>query len=120
MDALTRLQQWYRSQCDGDWEHSSGVTIGTLDNPGWSVDVDLRDTPLEGKPFKEHSYWVGGGAATSGDEWLVCKGGRNVFRGRGGPLKLQEIIEAFFVWVGKNNLQNHMNEDGVAACGASL
>ncbi len=103
MDALTRLQQWYRSQCDGDWEHSSGVTIGTLDNPGWSVDVDLRDTPLEGKPFKEHSYWVGGGAATSGDEWLVCKVEQNVFRGRGGPFKLQEMIEVFLDWAEKNS-----------------
>jgi hypothetical protein len=103
MDALTRLQQWYRSQCDGDWEHSSGVTIGTLDNPGWSLDVDLRDTPLEAKSFKEHSYGVGSGAATSRDEWLVCKVEQNVFRGRGGPFKLQEMIEVFLDWAEQNS-----------------
>jgi Immunity protein 53 len=32
--------------CDGDWEHSSGVSIGTIDNPGWSLDVELAETNL--------------------------------------------------------------------------
>jgi Immunity protein 53 len=103
MDALTKLQQWYRSRCDGDWEHSLGITIGTLDNPGWSFDVDLRDTPLEGKSFKEHSYGVGSGATTSGDDWLVCKVEQHVFKGRGGPFKLQEMIEVFLDWTERNS-----------------
>ena len=30
-----RLQKWYKSQCNGDWEHSFGIKIETLDNPGW-------------------------------------------------------------------------------------
>jgi hypothetical protein len=44
---LGRLQEWYRSRCDGDWEHSYGVKVETLDNPGWLVTVDLEDTPWE-------------------------------------------------------------------------
>lgn len=44
MDTLQELQRWYRSQCNGDWEHSYGVKIDTLDNPGWSVTVELADT----------------------------------------------------------------------------
>ncbi|MBK6752216.1 MAG: hypothetical protein IPG69_01210 [Flavobacteriales bacterium] len=28
MDALEWLQQWYLSQCDGDWEHDSGRKPG--------------------------------------------------------------------------------------------
>ena len=36
---LEALQHWYESQCDGDWEHEFGVKIGTLDNPGWMVDI---------------------------------------------------------------------------------
>ncbi len=102
MEALNRLQQWYRSQCDGVWEHSWSVRIATLDNPGWSVDVNLCDTPLEGKSFKEHSYGVGSAATTSGDEWIVCKVEQNVFKGRGGPFKLQELIEVFLDWAEKN------------------
>jgi Immunity protein 53 len=37
-----RLQVWYLAQCDGDWEHRHGVTIGTLDNPGWSLRIDSK------------------------------------------------------------------------------
>nr|TKK07812.1 hypothetical protein SrhCFBP13529_11555 [Stenotrophomonas rhizophila] len=46
MHALDRLQKWYADQCDGDWEHSFGIRIDTLDNPGWTVSVDLTDTAL--------------------------------------------------------------------------
>ena len=41
---LERLQRWYLYRCDGDWEHSFGITIETLDNPGWMVTIDLQDT----------------------------------------------------------------------------
>lgn len=34
MDSLALLQQWYLQQCNEDWEHSWGVRIATLDNPG--------------------------------------------------------------------------------------
>jgi Immunity protein 53 len=35
------LEKWYRARCNGDWEHQWGVEIGTLDNPGWRVHIDL-------------------------------------------------------------------------------
>ena len=50
---LERLQDWYLAQCDEDWEHSYGVKIDTLDNPGWLIDVDLKDTSLEFRPFDD-------------------------------------------------------------------
>jgi hypothetical protein len=37
MDTLERLQDWYFSRCDGDWEHDSGFTIELIDNPGWMI-----------------------------------------------------------------------------------
>jgi Immunity protein 53 len=51
MNALQELQQWYQSQCNGDWEHTYGVKIDTLDNPGWSVTIELADTYLYGRTF---------------------------------------------------------------------
>ena len=39
-NALQSLQDWYLAQCNGDWEHTYGVSIGTLDNPGWTLDVE--------------------------------------------------------------------------------
>ncbi len=47
MNALEELQNWYLSECNEDWEHSYGVKIETLDNPGWSVTINLEDTYLE-------------------------------------------------------------------------
>lgn len=41
MSQLKRLMEWYSSNCNGDWEHSGGVKIETLDNPGWSITVDF-------------------------------------------------------------------------------
>jgi immunity protein 53 of polymorphic toxin system len=40
-DTLRRFQNWYQAHCNGDWEHHAGVTIDTLDNPGWSVRIHL-------------------------------------------------------------------------------
>ncbi len=51
MTDIERLQAWYLAQCDGEWEHGFGPTISTLDNPGWSVKVDLKGTELFEKPF---------------------------------------------------------------------
>lgn len=48
LDPVEFLAAWYAQQCDGDWEHDSGVLITTLDNPGWSLQVNIRDTDLEG------------------------------------------------------------------------
>ena len=47
MPGSARIDQWHKSNCNGDWEHSYGVTIETLDNPGWWVKIDLAETPQE-------------------------------------------------------------------------
>ena len=48
-ESLVRLQLWYSRQCDGDWEHGLGIRIESLDNPGWSVRIDLKGTNLDGR-----------------------------------------------------------------------
>ena len=86
------LQAWYEAQCDGDWEHEFGVRIETLDNPGWSVEVNLEGTPLEGIPFPPiHNM-------APEREWLSCRveGGR--FQGAGGAPMLGMIIRTFLDW----------------------
>ncbi len=45
---LDFLIAWYSRHSDGDWEHDLGIRIGTLDNPGWSLDVRIGDTELDG------------------------------------------------------------------------
>lgn len=51
MNELVQTQDRYLSQCNGDWEHQCGLKIRTLDNPGWSIEIDLAETELETRSF---------------------------------------------------------------------
>jgi len=106
MSTLSELQKWYHSQCNGDWEHAEGISIGTLDNPGWTFAVSLQGTELEYKEFKEHSYGISEHGQNSGDDWLTCKVQEKKFKAFGGPLKLQEIIQVFLDWAASKGEQN--------------
>lgn len=88
------IENWYKQNCDGYWEHLYGVTIETLDNPGWSVKIDLAETRYENMKF-EKIFW------DKGDDWLVCSIKDKCFYGCGDCLKLEEIIEVFRDWVSK-------------------
>ena len=93
MDILEWLEKWYYSMCDGSWEHYYGVKIGTLDNPGWMVLIDIIDTPLEEKVFNKISRY------TDDDDWIHCQIKEGKFDGGGDPTKLIEILTVFKDWV---------------------
>jgi hypothetical protein len=88
-DPLSWLQDWYVAQCDGDWEHEWGVKIGTFDNPGWSLEVDLTNTPLEDVAFTKIDV------ERSDHDWLFCEVVDNKFKAACGPRNLAEAIEQF-------------------------
>ena len=46
METLDWIQQWFKNNCNGDWEHGSGIQITTLDNPGWDVEIDISNTSI--------------------------------------------------------------------------
>lgn len=89
MNYFDVLQYWYFSQCDGGWEHQYGIKIDTLDNPGWSIDIDLKNTDLELEPF------CGVEKKGDGDDWYQCFVQDNKFMGRCGPKNLTEVIAIF-------------------------
>jgi len=91
--ALQRLTEWYSRQCNEDWEHSYGFDIGTLDNPGVTLSVDLRETELESVPFEEKKEDY-----ESKDRWMICRRSTEKFEGRGAPGRLEDIIEEFLRW----------------------
>jgi Immunity protein 53 len=97
VQAIARLQAWYAAQCDGNWEHSYGVAIDTLDNPGWLVKIDLTDTDLEEKSFALASR----GDSKHDSDWLHCKVENHQFIGAGGASNLPEILEVFLTWAGQ-------------------
>jgi hypothetical protein len=97
MEALDRLAQWYSAQCDGDWEHEFGIELGTLDNPGWSLSIDLSETGLEGVPFAEVSD------LESASEWITCKVVGQKFEGRCGAKVLKRMIVIFLQWAERSS-----------------
>jgi hypothetical protein len=88
-NAFRSLQQWYLSQCNGDWEHSFGVKIDTLDNPGWILTIDLAETELAGlcvpraRMERTETDWAQHEVVD--DKFVAC----------GGPLNLEELVERF-------------------------
>lgn len=89
---LEELQRWYVAQCDGDWEHTYGVTIGTLDNPGWHVEIDLAETNLANRIFAAVTDLA------PELDWIDCKVVESQFRGAGGPTTLGRIVRTFLGW----------------------
>ena len=102
MNEIEEIQKWYHSQCNEDWEHGLGVSVETLDNPGWSVKIDIEDTELENRAYEEFSYGTGDEADTSGNDWLITKIENRQFVGCGGPYKLKEILSLFISWAQLN------------------
>jgi hypothetical protein len=98
MNEIDEIESWYHAQCDGDWEHSWGVTIGTLDNPGWSLDINLVATPLEGVAFAPVEYRIGKDSDPEDENWYVCKVEDGVFKGRSGPHHLKTLLQIFLEW----------------------
>jgi hypothetical protein len=92
-DALVLLQQWYAAQCNGDWEHTYGVKIDTLDNPGWILTVDLEETDLAGILIERNRE------VRSESDWVQYEVVGNKFVACGGPHNLGELIRCFLMVV---------------------
>jgi len=97
-DELSWLMNWYASSCDGEWEHAYGVKIGTLDNPGWSVAIDLRGTRLEGRQFEPVAFNLDIDAENTDLRWHTCRVEDGKFVGWGGAFDLAVIIRVFRAW----------------------
>jgi hypothetical protein len=92
-EALAELCKWYAAQCDGEWEHGFGVAIDTIDNPGWVVKINLRDTACEQKVFAEVKI------NNSDNDWVHCSVKDAKFVGAGDPSKLGIILDHFLSFV---------------------
>ncbi|HEX8425051.1 immunity 53 family protein [Hymenobacter sp.] len=90
MDLLNRIQRWYTINCNGDWEHSYGVSIATLDNPGWSVILDLQETCLENAVLPQQPT-----QERSPTDWVSWHIENYKFIAYGGPQNLSEILSYF-------------------------
>lgn len=85
------LQDWYISQCDGDWEHLYGISI-TLDNSGFfEYTIDLADTKdnLDSRNFD----------LIGGENNFQCWKNGGKFLGRGKINFLSKSLDRFKEWV---------------------
>jgi hypothetical protein len=94
MGTIQRLENWYKAQCNGHWEHGRGIRICTLDNPGWSVTIDLSETTEANQRFEAIKIEV------SETDWLQCWKQGTEFEGRGDASKLEAILGRFLTLVG--------------------
>jgi Immunity protein 53 len=92
-DVFFWLQNWYQSNCNSDWEHQFGVRIDTIDNPGWSIEINIEETNLEGFSFQSIEI------NRSEHNWIHIKLEDMKIKGFGGPLNLLEMVEIFRAWV---------------------
>jgi len=92
MSSLEWMQKWFFSQCNGDWEHRLGITIETLDNPGWRVVINPEGTILDGVSSTPVSI------ERSESNWLTCRVRDKQFEGFCGPENLVEIMDIFRNW----------------------
>jgi hypothetical protein len=86
---LNWLQEWYLSQCDGEWEHEYGVKIDTLDNPGWDIKINLQYTDFEDYEIEWKFY------NQSENDWFGYKIEDGNFIASGDPTKLSFLLHLF-------------------------
>lgn len=84
---LSWLENFYSNNCNDYWEHFYGITIRTLDNPGWDVTVDLSETIYSELNIDRIEIDNGD------DDWMHCWIEEGVFHGCGDCLKLNKILE---------------------------
>lgn len=91
MSIINFLQEWYKSNCKS--ENSIGIQIETDSNSGWRVCIDLFDTDYENRDFKPIYIHK------DNKNWVRCIKENQIFKGYGGSLNLQEILEIFYNWI---------------------
>jgi Immunity protein 53 len=89
---LRQLQLWYLARCDGDWEHSYGIRIETLDNPGWHLRIDLTNSRVADVTAER--------VERSEIDWIHWKVKDGQFDAACGPTNLGEAITTFLTLAG--------------------
>ncbi|WP_354136441.1 Imm53 family immunity protein [Bradyrhizobium sp. LB11.1] len=92
IELFRRLERWYESQCNGDWEHRHGITIETVDNMGGTSKRSLRVHMCD-RAFEE----IHENQGDDRNEFL-CRVKDQVFVGQSPPNRLHEVISIFLGW----------------------
>lgn len=89
---LDWIQNWFFKQCNGDWEHQYGITIETVDNPGWYIVINLNDTICQNRDFTMIEM-------DNGEmDWYFCLTKNNNFEASCSPKHLNTVLKHFKNW----------------------
>lgn len=88
-DILNWIENWYRENCDGDWEHNYGIKIDTIDNPGWAITIDLINTKYSGLKIEKISI------EDNQDDWFTYGIENSKFKAFGSPNRLKFLLKKF-------------------------
>lgn len=89
MVLFQKLIDWYSIHCNGNWEHSYGFEINTLDNPGISLSIDLNETCLKNKSYIKE--------LDNGDfDWYSIESKNNKFTIACSPNNFNTTLQFFF------------------------
>ncbi|MFN9015595.1 MAG: Imm53 family immunity protein [Hyphomonadaceae bacterium] len=94
-DQLSKLNDLFEAQWIEDVGEDVGITIDSLDNPGWSLKVELAwlaDKRLLSKHFESVQI------ERSDRDWLFANKIGTFFEAFGGIRNLDEVIGLFLDW----------------------
>ena len=98
-NAISLLQEWYARHCDEDWEHSYGIKIDTLDNPGWVLTIDLTDTEFSEVSLSRNRI------DRSEVDWIQSEISERRYISCGGVFNLEEMVYQFLIFAGERGVE---------------
>ncbi len=93
IEILDWIVNWFKDNCDGSWECSTGIQITTLDKPGWEVEIDISNTSIA----NIHLDWILN--EKSKHDWYGVKVEDHKFNASGDAGKLKFLLEMFKVMI---------------------
>lgn len=92
------IEDWFKNQCDGNWEHSNRILIESLDNPGWSIQIDLADTLVSELNIEYNLF------ETNDNDWYGFSVKDSLFHAIGDPYKLEFLLRKFKELIESGNI----------------
>jgi hypothetical protein len=83
------LEDWYYANCNDEWEHNYGVKIDTIDNPGWSISIDLAETKFSKIEIERVHVEI------HESDWYSFSVRESIFKGFGSINRLSFLLKKF-------------------------
>ncbi len=88
-ELLNWLSNWYKIECNGDWEHTYGITINITQDRVF-VEIDIDDTRFDNDSIMSEIKFE-----SSKNDWVNIEIENQKFVAKGDRSKLIQIIEYF-------------------------